>query len=155
VVAVFDADEHPRWGDDGSSAEEALEHARTRVNEKLGSAGLGEVRHTVLRNHSVKCFLDDKDDPDAFTVDVTPALLREDGGFWIPEKSTQKWIASDPQFLIDVVAKRHDEWNGTCLAAAENGKRVRYTTCAQLANELTEAKDENHLSRVVTRPIFE
>ncbi len=40
---------------------------------------------------------------------------------------------------------------GTCLAAAENGKRVRYTTCAQLANELTEAKDENHLSRVVTR----
>jgi DNA replication protein DnaC len=40
---------------------------------------------------------------------------------------------------------------GTCLAAAENGKRVRYITCAQLANELTEAKDENHLSRVVTR----
>jgi DNA replication protein DnaC len=38
-----------------------------------------------------------------------------------------------------------------CLAAAENGKRVRYTTCAQLANELCEAKDDNHLSRVVTR----
>ena len=29
-----------------------------------------------------------------------------------------------------------------CLAAAENGRRVRYTTCAQLANELCEAKEE-------------
>jgi DNA replication protein DnaC len=39
----------------------------------------------------------------------------------------------------------------TCLAAAENGKRTRYTTCAQLANELCEAKDDNHLSRVVQK----
>ena len=38
-----------------------------------------------------------------------------------------------------------------CLAAAEAGRRVKYTTCAQLANELCEAKDDNHLSRVVTR----
>jgi DNA replication protein DnaC len=38
-----------------------------------------------------------------------------------------------------------------CLAAAEAGRRVRYTTCAQLANELCEAKDDNHLSRVVAR----
>jgi DNA replication protein DnaC len=39
----------------------------------------------------------------------------------------------------------------TCLAAAENGRRTRYTTCAQLANELTEAKDNNHLTRVVQK----
>ena len=39
----------------------------------------------------------------------------------------------------------------TCLAAAENGRRVRYTTCAQLANELCEAKDDNHLTRVVQK----
>jgi DNA replication protein DnaC len=39
----------------------------------------------------------------------------------------------------------------TCLAAAENGKRTRYTTCAQLANELCEAKDDNHLGRVVQK----
>jgi DNA replication protein DnaC len=40
---------------------------------------------------------------------------------------------------------------GTCLAAAENGRRVRYTTCAQLANELAEAANEHHLARVVAR----
>ena len=38
-----------------------------------------------------------------------------------------------------------------CHAAAETGRRVRYTTCAQLANELCEAKDDNHLTRVVNR----
>jgi DNA replication protein DnaC len=40
---------------------------------------------------------------------------------------------------------------GTCLAAAERGRRVRYVTCAQLANELCEAQDDRHLSRVVAR----
>ena len=40
---------------------------------------------------------------------------------------------------------------GTCLAAAENGHRVRYVTCAQLANELCEAQHDHHLSRVVAR----
>ena len=40
---------------------------------------------------------------------------------------------------------------GTCLAAAEAGRRVRYVTCAQLANELCEAQDDHHLSRVVAR----
>ena len=40
---------------------------------------------------------------------------------------------------------------GTCLAAAEAGRRVRYVTCAQLANELCEAQDDHHLNRVVAR----
>jgi DNA replication protein DnaC len=40
---------------------------------------------------------------------------------------------------------------GACLAAAEAGRRVRYTTCAQLANELCEAQDDRQLSRVVNR----
>ncbi len=40
---------------------------------------------------------------------------------------------------------------GTCLAAAENGLRARYVTCAQLANELAEASDDHKLSRVVAR----
>jgi DNA replication protein DnaC len=39
----------------------------------------------------------------------------------------------------------------TCLAAAENGRTVRYVTCAQLANELCEAQDEQKLSRVIAR----
>lgn len=40
---------------------------------------------------------------------------------------------------------------GACLAAAENGRRARYVTCAQLANELAEANDDHKLSRVVAR----
>lgn len=40
---------------------------------------------------------------------------------------------------------------GTGIAAAEAGKRVRYTTCATLVNELVEAADDRQLSRVVAR----
>ena len=40
---------------------------------------------------------------------------------------------------------------GACLAAAETGRRARYTTCAQLANELAEAANDHHLARVVAR----
>jgi DNA replication protein DnaC len=36
-------------------------------------------------------------------------------------------------------------------AAAWNGKRVRYTTCAALVNELVEAEDSKQLSRLVGR----
>jgi DNA replication protein DnaC len=37
------------------------------------------------------------------------------------------------------------------LAACEQGRRVRYITCAQLVNELVEAADDRQLSRVVSR----
>jgi len=37
------------------------------------------------------------------------------------------------------------------IAACEQGRRVRYVTAAQLANELAEAADERRLSRVVSR----
>jgi DNA replication protein DnaC len=40
---------------------------------------------------------------------------------------------------------------GLGLAACEQGRRVRYITTAQLVNELVEAADERHLSRVVSR----
>jgi len=40
---------------------------------------------------------------------------------------------------------------GLGLAACEQGRRVRYVTCAQLVNELVEAADERQLSRVVAR----
>ena len=35
--------------------------------------------------------------------------------------------------------------------ACEQGRRVRYATCAQLVNELVEAADDRQLSRVVGR----
>jgi len=40
---------------------------------------------------------------------------------------------------------------GLGLAACEQGRRVRYVTCAQLVNELVEAADDRALSRVVGR----
>jgi DNA replication protein DnaC len=40
---------------------------------------------------------------------------------------------------------------GLGIAACEQGKRVRYATCAQLVNELAEAADERRLSRIVAR----
>lgn len=40
---------------------------------------------------------------------------------------------------------------GLGLAACDQGRRVRYATCAQLVNELVEAADERRLSRLVAR----
>lgn len=40
---------------------------------------------------------------------------------------------------------------GMGLAACEQGKRVRYVTCAGLVNELVEAQDDKRLSRLVAR----
>ena len=40
---------------------------------------------------------------------------------------------------------------GTGMAAADSGRRVRYTTAAALVNELVEASDERTLSRVIAR----
>jgi len=40
---------------------------------------------------------------------------------------------------------------GLGMAACEQGRRVRYTTCAGLVNELAEAADERRLSRLVAR----
>jgi len=36
-------------------------------------------------------------------------------------------------------------------AACDQGRRVRYTTCAQLVNELVEAADERRLARLIAR----
>jgi DNA replication protein DnaC len=40
---------------------------------------------------------------------------------------------------------------GMGMAACEQGRSVRYATCAQLVNELVEAADERRLSRLVAR----
>jgi hypothetical protein len=111
LIVVFNADAHPDWKQPGPSADCALAHLQAAVKRRLGSDGTGDVRLAKPRNHSVKCFLDDPDDPDAFTVDVTPALVRDEGGFWIPESRSADWVASDPKYLIDLVAERHKEWN--------------------------------------------
>jgi predicted nucleotidyltransferase len=113
LVAVFDAESHDNWGTPGDSAEAALEHTRGRVKDLLGSSGSHseEVRFTRLNNHSLKCFLDNPEDTDPFTVDVTPALRQAGGVLLIPERLNREWILSNPEHLNGEVARRHAEWN--------------------------------------------
>lgn len=112
LIVIFSAGMHPQWGQPGPSAEDALRRTQHLAGELLGpSAGQTEVvRHTRIQNHAVKCFLDDPNDPDAFTVDLTPALVRAEGGFWIPQRDDARWVPTNPQVLEDAVAERHSEW---------------------------------------------
>lgn len=113
TILVFDGDEHADWGKPGGSASEALDYARERVNKLLGVTNGSHsqvVRLARWRNHAVKCFLDDPDDPEAFTVDAMPAL-RRDGMLLIPEATSRKWVSCDPEFLITAVAAKHAVWN--------------------------------------------
>ena len=113
VVVVFDPDHHPDWGQPGNSAEEALGELQGRVGGLLGTNGSFaqcEVRRVNVQNHSVKCFLDDPDADDAFTVDATPALLGAGTAIHLPEKKSRCWIDSDPKFLIEEVRARQQNW---------------------------------------------
>ncbi|MEJ7791980.1 MAG: hypothetical protein WKF65_08425 [Gaiellaceae bacterium] len=113
LVVVYDRADHPDWGNEGSSAEEALEETRGRVVAYFGSDGTvdkGFVRLARADNHAVKCFLDDPDDPDAFTVDAVPALRTDGGILRITEKDSRKWIETDPEYLTRRGQERHDEW---------------------------------------------
>jgi predicted nucleotidyltransferase len=122
LLVRFHHDQHPDWGKDGPSAEDALEHLRERVKALLGpdnidpDSGIEPVRFTKIRNHAVTCWLDDPKDPNAFTVDVVPVLNRVanglPAGFWLPERESHKWIASDPLHLIAITLTRHDASNG-------------------------------------------
>jgi hypothetical protein len=114
LIIVFNQDDHPDWDTGNGSAEVALEHIRGQVTNLLGVAAgsfAQEVRRAHLRTHVVKCFLDDPDDPDAFTVEVMPALRRPDGALRIPERGNGAgWVTADPEYLISQVAARHSEW---------------------------------------------
>lgn len=113
LIMVFDPEAHPTWDGGPGTANDALEFTRGQVNSLLSiSPGTFEkkVRHTLLRNHVVKCFLDDPNDPDAFAVEVMPAL-RVAGGLRVPERTNDQWITVNPEYLITAVANRHKEWN--------------------------------------------
>lgn len=113
LIMIFDPAEHSDWDRLPGSAEAALEHVRTQVNNLLSvSRGTAHqvVRHTLLRNHVVKCFLDDPDDPDAFAVEVMPAL-RLPEGLRVPERVNDDWVTANPEHLKKEVARRHTEWN--------------------------------------------
>jgi hypothetical protein len=113
VIIVFDGDVHPEWGQPGESAQEALEYTGKRINALLGATNgsfAREVRLARPGNHAVKCFLDDLEAQDPFTVDAMPALRRADGTLLVPEKSSRDWIATDPEHLIRAVADKHERW---------------------------------------------
>lgn len=112
LICVYDSESHPDWGLPGESALDALEHTRELIKKNFGVDGdeAEEVRRSELRNHAVKNFLDDPDDPKAFTVDVTPALEHSERGFLIPEKESNDWIHTDPEYLMELVANRHADW---------------------------------------------
>lgn len=114
LVVEFDADEHPDWGQDGDSAEEAIERCRDLVHELLSIengtyAQLVRQVNTAERNRAAKCFIDPPDADNAFTVDVMPALRRADK-ILIPFKSERRWTLADPEYLIDQVAERQRDW---------------------------------------------
>ncbi|MCS6562300.1 MULTISPECIES: nucleotidyltransferase domain-containing protein [Curtobacterium] len=154
LVVVYDPVAHPDWGVPGASASEALDHARAAVNRLLGATS-GTVDQLVRlakpRNHAVKCFLDDPDDEDAFTVDVMPAL-RVDAGFRIPESLSEAWIDADPEYLIAEAARKHGEWShyaGTVRmlkywAASQSPLKIKSLVMEVLALE--------HLATGLNRP---
>jgi len=113
IVVVYDAAAHPGWGEPGDSAGDALTHASGQIHRLLGQT-FGTVAHEVRladpRDHAVKCFLDDKDEDEAFTVDVMPALRQSDGTLLIPETRTKRWIPANPEYLIRKVAEHQGQW---------------------------------------------
>lgn len=113
LVVVYRDGDHPDWGQPGESAGEALEYTRGRVTDLLGQTN-GKVdklvRYTRWRNHAVKCWVDPKDDPDAFTMDAMPALRQADGTLLVPQAATEEWITVDPEYLIRAVAEHQSDW---------------------------------------------
>lgn len=115
VIEYADSD-HPTWGQPGESSTEAIEHVRGRVKDLLGRPG-GMVEDLVRRadgankNRAVKCFVDDPDDPEAFTVDVMPVLRQPDDTLLIPDTKRKSWITADPEYLIRLVQQSHESWS--------------------------------------------
>jgi DNA replication protein DnaC len=84
-----------------------------------------------------------------FNVDAVPSIAAAQLG----TLASGAWIdAAEPVVLLgDSGTGKTHLLIGLGLAACEQGRRVRYVTCAQLVNELVEAADDRQLSRVVGR----
>jgi hypothetical protein len=114
LVIVFNAADHPDWGQPGESAGAALDHLQVKVKELLGTNGGSSAEEVWLarpRNHSVKCWLDDPEREDAFTVDAMSALRLPEGELLVPEKKSADWIRTDPELLIARVRERQQAWD--------------------------------------------
>ncbi len=152
MVVVFKAEEHPSWGSPGPSADEALQAVREQVHELLhhetGTAA-NEVRRVDIKNHSLKCFLDDPEEENAFTVDLVPALTQGDH-LLIPETRNERWVPSDPEYMIGQVAARHATW-GRFVPLVRVLKRWNYDHGAHMKSLVVEVLALHHL-REAERP---
>ncbi|KOX24431.1 hypothetical protein ADK67_19055 [Saccharothrix sp. NRRL B-16348] len=113
MVIEYDLVDHPDWGQPGPSAGEAVEHARTRCKALLGDPDgtFAElVRRADGRNRAAKCFVDDPDDPEAFTVDVMPVIRQSADALHIPDVEASCWITANPEYLIECAQRRHENW---------------------------------------------
>ena len=111
LVVVFDPAAHPDWNQPGPSADAALAHLQDAVRRRLGSEGTGDVRLTKTRNHSVKCFLDDPDDPTPSpSMSPRPSSATKAAS---TSPNRRAWTGWHPTRSISStrVAKRHEEWN--------------------------------------------
>ena len=84
----------------------------------------------------------------AFNPDAIPGIAAT-----LATLAAGAWIdAGEPVVLLgDSGTGKTHLLIGLGLAACEQGRRVRYSTTAQLVNELAEAADQRQLSRVVGR----
>jgi hypothetical protein len=113
LIMVFDAAEVPEWGTPGSSSASALERVHDEVTARLGlSQGIDSklVRRADVRDHAVKCFVDDPDDERPFTVDVMPVVRQADNTLLIPSTRDREWSTADPEYLIEQVHLRQEQW---------------------------------------------
>lgn len=84
-----------------------------------------------------------------FNVDAVPALSAGTLGHLASGNYLE---AGEPIVMLgDSGTGKSHLLIGLGLAACEQGRKVRYITCAALVNELVEAADERQLSRVVAR----
>jgi hypothetical protein len=161
LIMVFRQEDHPDWDTGTDSADAALEYIRGQVTSMLGvTAGTfaQEVRLTHLRTHVVKCFLDDPEDDNAFTVEVMPALRRPEGGIRIPERGSDAgWVTADPEFLISEVAARHRKWRSFApmVRAIKKWKDVAHLDMKSLTAEVLALNclPAPQLGQVLTRPV--
>ena len=84
-----------------------------------------------------------------FNIDAVPSIAAAQ----LATLANGAWIdAGEPVVLLgDSGTGKTHLLIGLGLAACEQGRRVRYVTCAQLVNELVEAADDRQLSRVIGR----
>lgn len=113
LIVVFDTAAVPEWGSPGSSSDEALERAHDEVVARLGAEGTDStiVRRAEPRDHAVKCFVDPPEHDHPFTVDVMPVVRQSDNTLLIPSAVAQQWSTADPEYLIEQVRLRQQDWS--------------------------------------------